>query len=253
MSKVAAEGRPIAGLDSEDRVFSSFMVLEDEHPRLARLLMRWAQRHHLTHQREFEEASPELEKPTIGSEHEAEALDLDEMTLHQDYWVCQWALYTLWSWRFLPTGGKMIKADPPNWAPVVLEPPAAKFENRVFCVRPGWDVLNETDPMFRARVREALTGYIKDARRLAEAQGLAEPSEKRQGIHFDWFALYQVKGWSWDQIADWDVQHSRKNAKGVDLIRKGVQNVAKLVKLSPRPNRPPGRPKSGNRKFPPRS
>ena len=67
-SQRAAEGRPISGVDADDPIFNMFMILDNYHPRLAHLLMHWAQRHNLTHQREFEEEPRPSEPQTIESD-----------------------------------------------------------------------------------------------------------------------------------------------------------------------------------------
>lgn len=232
-AQVAAEGRPVAGLDPGDPVFHVFMILEYENPRLDRLLKLWAQRNNLTHQRLFEE---EIE------EQISEEDGFTEMTLHKDYWACQWAFETLWSWKFLQEGGKMMNADPPEWVGA-FEGSSGLSDEPPFRVRPGWDVLVETEPAFRGRAAHALEAYIERSKELAEARGLIEAREKRQPSHYDWLALYQVKRWSYAQIADWDQTQPGAEAKGEDTIMKGVKSAAQLVQLSVRSGRP-GRPKT---------
>ena len=72
-AKVAAKGRPVVGVDADDAIFHTFMILEDYHRRLAHLMMRWAQRHGFTHQRQFEEP---LE--TFDVSEEADGMELVE-------------------------------------------------------------------------------------------------------------------------------------------------------------------------------
>ena len=232
-AQVAAEGRPVAGLDADDPVFHTFMILEYEHPRLDHLLKLWAQRHNLTHQREFEEQS---------EEHTTDTDVFTEMTLHKDYWACQWALATLWSWKFLPEGVKMMNADPPEWVHA-FDGSSGPSDEPPFRIRPGWDFLTETESAFRDRVEKALTAYIERSKQLAEMRGLIETREKRQRSHYDWLALYQVKRWSYAQIADWDQVQPGAEAKGEDTIMKGVKSAAQLVQLPVRPGKP-GRPKT---------
>ncbi len=239
-SQRAAEGRPISGVDADDPIFNMFMILDNYHPRLAHLLMHWAQRHNLTHQREFEEEPRPSEPQTIESDDGTEIPLFTEMTLHKDYWACAWALCTLWCWKFLPEGSQMMNANPPEW---VHNPFETRLTNEPpFRLRPGWDVLTETEEVFRERAEKALVSYIQYQRNLAEARGLTETKEKRQPLHFDWLALYQVKRLSWEQIADWDSQQPGANAKEAGAIMKGAHDAAALCKLNALPGKL-GRPK----------
>jgi len=220
-AQFAAEGRPVAGLDADDPVFHTFMILDGNHPRLDRLLKHWAQQHGLTHQREFEERT---------EEQTTEKEVFTEVTLHKDFWACQWALDTLWYWKFSPDGTKMMEAEPPEWVCASGRSSIGSGE-APFSIRPGWDVLAETEPAFRDRVESALEGYIEKTRELAGARGLVETRGKRQPRHFDWLALYQVKRWSYVEIADWDQLQPGSEAKGVDTIMKGVKSAAQLVQF----------------------
>jgi hypothetical protein len=240
-AQIAAKGRPVAGLGGDDPVFHTFMLLEDHNPRLARLLMRWAQRNGLTHQRQFEEALQPLEERIIEAEEGTVTLEsLSEMTLHKDYWACEWALCTLWSWKFSPDGAQMLIANPPEWVRMTEDQSLAS-EEPAFCIRPGWDVLTETEPAYRDRVERTLTSYIERNRHLAKARGLVETPKKRQRRHFDWLALYQVKRWGYARIADWNQEQPRADTHSEDVIRKGVRSAADLCKLPARPGKP-GRP-----------
>ena len=110
-----------------------------------------------------------------------------------------------------------------------------------FRIRPGWDILTETESSFRDRVDTALTSYIERSKQLAEARGLVETPEKRQLSHFDWLALYQVNRWSYAKIADWDQEQPGNDTRGDDVIRKGVRSAADSCKLQARPGQA-GRP-----------
>ena len=126
-AKVAAKGRPVVGVDADDAIFHTFMILEDYHRRLAHLMMRWAQRHGFTHQRQFEEP---LE--TFDVSEEADGMELVEMTLHKDYWACEWGLYTLWNWKFSRDGKQMSNSDPPEWVRLDEQPPRRLSRHSAF-------------------------------------------------------------------------------------------------------------------------
>ena len=136
----------------------------------------------------------------------------------------------------------MMSSDPPEWARS-FDGTSVGSDEPPFRIRPGWDVLTETESAFRDRVEKALTAYIERSKQLAEMRGLIETREKRQPSHFDWLALYQVKRWSYAQIADWDQKQPGADTKGEDTIMKGVKSAAQLVQLSVRSGKP-GRPKT---------
>jgi hypothetical protein len=238
-AEAAATGRPVMGVSADDAMFCTFMVFENHAPRLARLLMRWAQRHNLTYQREFQEDSTQ---PAVYAEGGTETPEFTEVTLHKDYWACEWALFTLWSWKFSSKGAQMMNSDPPEWVHA-FEDQSLTSGEPLFRVQPGWDVLSETEPIFRKRVEVALSAYVEGQRRLHEARGFIGSAEKRRLIHFDWLALYQVKRYSWAMIADWDQEQPGETTRAEDVIRKGVNSTANLCGLAVRPGRP-GRPKT---------
>lgn len=231
-ARKAAEGRPIRGLAPDDTIFNTFAVLQFENPRLDRVLKLWAQRNHLTHQRELEE---DTVRPDVDPG------EFVKLTLHKDYWACEWALFTLWFWKFATAGEVAKNAEPPEWitmsvgAPLTLDEPA-------FRVQPGWDVLAEEEGAFRKRAELALNAYIARKCEIAKASGLQRSDEKRRPSHFDWLALYQVSQWSYRQIAEREnVRPGRRNI-GEDTVRKGVRVAASLCRLNARLGSP-GRPK----------
>jgi hypothetical protein len=237
-AEIAARGRPVRGADATDPMFHQFMLFDFECPRISRLLMMRAQRHHLTHVREFEEDLP-CEEVVVETDAEPVTVpEFTEMTLHLEYWACQWAVDTLWSWKFNSYGSQMLNADPPEWVRADLD--NKRSNEQPFVVRPGWNVEAELQAHFEARVRKALAEYIERSRAFAEARGLV-PAQERLTTHFDWLALYQVKGRSWAQIAQWDQDETGSDSKEESAIRKGVQSAAKLVGLNARRGRP-GRP-----------
>ena len=240
-AQLAAEGRPPAGLEANAPLFKAFIILEDAHPGLSRCLMLWAQRHNLTHRRELEEDPPRPEERSCDAEDETEIPTFIETTLHRDYWACQWALSTLWSWKFLAEGPQMMYSDPPEWVRNPFQ--TGPSDDPIFRLRPGWDVLSETEKGFRVRAKKALDTYIQNKRRLAEAGGLMVTTQKRRLIHFDWLALYQVKKWSFRKIDDWGQTQLGEHTMDADVIRKGIESAANSCGLRARPV-PRGRPKN---------
>ncbi len=231
-ARKAAEGRPIGGLAPDDPVFHTFALLQFHHPRLDRVFKRWAQRNHLTHQRALED--------TVLLD--VDQIDFVKLTLYEDYWACEWALLTLWFWKFTPEGEALKKCEPPEWITMPVDASPTSDEP-AFRFQPGWDVLIEEEAAFRERADAALNAYIARKRELAEARRLVPALDKRQPHHFDWLALYQVKAGEYRQIAEWENVQPDGQTVADDTIRKGVRLAASLCGLIPRPGKP-GRPKT---------
>jgi hypothetical protein len=229
-ARKAAEGRPIVGFDPDDPTFFTLALLQFHCPRLDRLLKRWARRHHLTHQVAFEE---QMAKQSVDS-------DFVHLTLHEDFWACEWALHTMWCWRFVPEGTGMMNSEPPEWIRM-SEQPSISSDEPAFRICPGWDVLAEGEQAFRERVDATLNSYINRQRELAGTRGLVEPLNKRQPRHFDWLALYQVGGWNYPDIAQWEQEQPGRQKIDDSTIRKGVQDAAEMCALNTRAGKP-GRP-----------
>ena len=235
-AKVAAKGRPVVGVDADDAIFHTFMILEDYHRRLAHLMMRWAQRHGFTHQRQFEEP---LE--TFDVSEEADGMELVEMTLHKDYWACEWGLALCGTGNSRRDGKQMSNSDPPEWVRLDEQPFASA--EPPFCIRPGWDVLIETEPLFRARAlgdsSTPTSNAVTDMSRREDSSKLLKSANWILSTRK--LALHQVRRWNPTQIADWDQENFGDDTKGEDVIRKGISSAAKSCGLRLIPGKP-GRP-----------
>jgi hypothetical protein len=244
-AKFAAEGRPVVGVDADHPVFSTFMILEDQNPRLARSLMLWAQRHGLTHQREFEDRSHWAEGNPPAPESAFAISEFTEATLHKDYWACAWAMFTMWHWKFAPDGPVEMKANPPHWVPAFEENLTPDLTEPGLLIKPGWNVSSENEDAFRTRTQKAIDSYIEKQHQFARGRGLVAVVPKKEFIHFDWLALSQVKGYSLGQVVAWDQEQPGEKFRDPGTIRKGVDEAARLCEMKAKP-RTVGRPKTRN-------
>ena len=246
-AEIAAQGRPITRDQPDDPIFRTFLLIQYGAPEVARVLMQWAQQFHLTHTRKFEEPlRSELETTTEGQKFYVTY----EETLWKQYWACQWAVETLWAWYTWPKGREMMDADPPEWVRVSFDrgrqqegPLKVQFEV------PHWQIENETEPVFHQRIHNAVDEWLEeyaDKRETAvEVMGYQRRQRKYRSAHFEWLALRQVAGLTYEEISK---RYSDEEGRpGDDAIRHGVEQVGSLVRLLPRSGRRgPKRRKTGN-------
>ncbi|KAA9012404.1 hypothetical protein [Niallia endozanthoxylica] len=76
-------------------------------------------------------------------------------------------------------------------------------------------------------------------RQFYERLGYIEMPKKKKLSHFDWLVLYQIKGMSYMEIANYFI----KDTFSEDTIRRGVNSVSNLIGLTLRPRDKGGRPK----------
>jgi hypothetical protein len=205
------------------------------------MLKEWAQRFHLTQARDFEEQTP------FQQQHDPDddVFELQDLKLDAHYWACQWAVQTLWQWRFTDLGPKLLTSNPPKWVQGSFRREPRRTDSPPFTLKQaGWDPAIEHESGFRARITkalaESLNNQIAVAKIAAQELGL-EPAPSKKRDHFDWFALFQVNEWAFPRIADW-YQARTGCALEDDAIRHGVCDVAECVAL-PRRQAKRGRPK----------
>lgn len=98
----------------------------------------------------------------------------------------------------------------------------------------SWDPCLESWSDFEERIDTFYVLYkaaYKKRMELAYQQaGYETIGEKRKGEHFEWFVLYQVKGWELAKVADY-IEANDGAVVGEDTIYKAVKGIAELVGL----------------------
>jgi len=108
----------------------------------------------------------------------------------------------------------------------------------------GWNPEQELERQFRKRFAAAvltwLDGYITKQRAGRERNGLGRAPQKRGLDHFEWVALYQVKGLTLSEIA-------RRYHQAELTVKDALDRTLRLIRLERRPGkRGPHRRKSGD-------
>ncbi len=168
-------------------------------------------------------------------------------------WCRHVALKTLYEWHEPPDKGLLAllqagplppepMGQPRGWAQaaIPLVSPIRDEEMRFTFAHRGWQPMHYTRDVAEQAIRAAfdahLTRYLDRLECLAKERGLKPTPEKRALTHFDWLALYQVKGWRPAKIADWYHEINEKGAE-VSAIRMALQETARLIGLPLRPSR----------------
>jgi hypothetical protein len=159
-------------------------------------------------------------------------------------WCEERALWTLARWRREPKArGKEWEHPEPQPTLRVVDgaDPAARYGRspRPFDLRIyGWDPLQERWESWLQRedIAGKLSAYRCRVEEAAEHAGLTRTPGKRELLHFEWLAYYEVRACSYEAIAE----HAHKERKTVEG---GVKHAARLVGLDLRRakrGRPPG-------------
>jgi hypothetical protein len=165
----------------------------------------------------------------------AQEFNLDEE------WIREGALVTLRRWHDFPNLQKQLDVTG-FYTPVAdtLEIPRGVdvfhfgFEGFVY---PAWDIRTETSAEWLSRLRKLCNkeltaqaaAHIRTMRQVARDQGLRK-AQRYSPVHFDWFALFQCRNLTLEEIG-------RRYNKEPRTVSKGVHRVAKLVGIAVRTRR----------------
>lgn len=97
-----------------------------------------------------------------------------------------------------------------------------------------WDIAFETEKQFKEKVQakfnEYLNKYIEKCKMEAQEKNYTKGIEKRQVEHFEWFVLYQIKGWELPKITDFISEKTGKPYEESNIY-KNVKNISQLIEL----------------------
>jgi hypothetical protein len=228
VAKIAAQGRPVQGTAADDPMFTHFMLFEDVAPKLDRHLKEWAQSFGLTHTREFEEDLRATGGTAPGEDGEVVFV---EQHLYKQYWACQWALDTLWRWRFHDAGPAMMTAHPPEWVRVQFRErslyPITGGLPQVTLNERAWNPAKEEPTDFREHIHRVVDAFLDTYIEIAaEGMGVVKTPRKRRE-HFDWLALFQVTPAKLQEIA------AKYNVEP-QTVSDGIKSAAEMIGLRPR-------------------
>lgn len=170
-------------------------------------------------------------------------------------WLVRAARDTLDHWANSPE-----EFDPPRWSPTAALPNSAALPDHLFArsrmssrafrfEAPAWDLGVETRRQYEGRARREFEGWLKaELDRMENASRTEAPRTPPRGTsdrHFKWLVQYQVKGRSYNEIADEDGIKKQ-------TVAREVKRLAGLLIGEPwrdwlRPALPGGTPPAGPR------
>jgi hypothetical protein len=149
-------------------------------------------------------------------------------------WILEGALQTLSNWHQSPKRRRRA-LDIWGFRQSIAVPGLISEEDHRFSFEDGgWDPMLSSFAAWRRGVKkrfvEALDGYERDARKLAEDLGAIQAVSRFSTDHFQWLALYQCGNRSLDSILR-GAQHTADKT----TISKGIHGAAKLAAIAVRP------------------
>jgi hypothetical protein len=147
-------------------------------------------------------------------------------------WILETAIETMGHWyRLSPYVGNKIYEEWQYRGVVFwgLDLPLFEFPEKF-----KWDIAFETEKQFKEKVRtkfnEYLNKYIEKCRIKAQEMNYTKSIEKRQVEHFEWFVLYQIKGWELPKITEFISQRTGKFYEESNIY-KNVKKISQLIEL----------------------
>ena len=191
-----------------------------------------------SHRRLFLRRAALIEPDLLASLRQVDADDLHSLS----EWAKRWNLTDCWCLGLARDTAHWYAAEPEakGWEfqgkgmfagfhPFAIEP----LQLGPFYFDPTWRRREGFKQFVLDQVAEALKGYCDRIEADALAAGLKRAPRKREVEHFDWLARYQLKGSSFQAIAD---SASYKFKGGRQTVRKAIVELAEYIALTLRPS-----------------